>query len=311
MHESLPTDKYVFKDRAWYWLGRECKGGDRETFVPRNNVWATDKKGLFKQDVRVRLRAPSTREVLNLLFAKDSRQVYYIEGVAKAIVDVASFEVLDPGCYPHPDGFMQHFGFACDKVNVYSHHFISGAPKVLRGANRNTFRHLDYGFAADDKSVWYESYRIKKADPGSFMIIDNLYSRDVKNVFYGESLIAGADKQSFEVIARRTAVDAQHVFHCSQPIPGADPNSFGMDADGSFVGRDATHVFIGDKLVHGADPDTFAQIGDSCYYRDKLTVYHMHEPVAGVDTASFEVIGHMSLAKDKHWEYSAGKRVAK
>jgi hypothetical protein len=311
MNSVLPTNEYEFKDGIWYWHGRICKGADNQSFVPHNNVWATDKKGLFKQDTRVRLRDPATCEVLNLLFAKDSQQVYYIDGIAKGVANVASFEVLDSGCYTTLDGFVRRFGFARDSMNVYSHDFFSGAPKVLKGADRNTFRRLDYGYAADENSVWNDAYRIKKADPKSFVVIDDAYSQDLRHVYCGDSLIVGADKDTFEIIGFRVAVDAQHVFYGVHVIPGADPNSFGMDPDNSLVGRDATHVFIGEKPVPGADPDTFDRIGDSCYYRDRYTIYHMHEPVAGVDAASFEVIGHMSRGKDKYREYHAGKPVEK
>jgi hypothetical protein len=310
MSDALPTDEYTHLSGSWHWHGKECRGADDASFVPHNNVWATDKKGLFKQDARVRVKDPASCQVLNLLFAKDIQQVYYIMGTAKAIEDVATFEVLDSGRYLYPDEGERRFGFARDKKNVYCHDFFSGAPKILKGANRDTFRRLDYGFATDDKYVWREFSRIPKAEPKTFTVIDDLYSKDSRHVFYDASSLEAADSKSFEVIARTTAIDATHVYFQRHLLQGADPNTFGLDPPPSFVGRDATRVFWGSQLVEGAGPDTFEQIGDSAYYRDKHTIYYFYEPIEGVDVASFELVDNAgSRARDKHREYRDGEPI--
>lgn len=310
MSDALPTDLYSHLTGCWRWNGKECKGADDASFVPHNNVWAMDKKGLFKQDTRVRVNERASCQVLNLLFAKDNQQVYYIMGIAKAIEDVASFEVLDPGRYLDPDGGERRFGFARDKKNVYCHDFFSGAPKVLKGANRNRFRPLEYGYGKDDKYVWRETSRIPKADPETFTIIDDLYSKDYRHVFYDATALEDADPNSFEVIARTTGIDARHVYFQRHLLQGADPNTFGMDPHPSFVGRDAIRVFWGLHLVEGADPDTFERIGRSSYYRDKHAIYYRHMPIAGADVASFELLHNAgSRARDKHREYDDGKPI--
>src|SRR6266566_3314362 len=178
--QNLDTSDYKRKSDGWYWLDKQCKDADVGTFTPKKNIWATDSEGLFKQDARVRVADPQSVRVLNLLFAKDDQQVYYIMGVAKDIVDVSTFSVLDAGQYVREDGTERRFGFARDRQNIYAHDFFSGKPKVVKGASPITFSRLKYGFAKDDKQVWIESQRIKRADPLSFEVINNLYSKDQK-----------------------------------------------------------------------------------------------------------------------------------
>src|SRR5688572_12056866 len=107
---DLPTDEYQRVNGKWHWHGKKCKGADDATFTPCNNVWATDSKGVFKQECRLRAADPLGCRPLNLLFAKDSTNVYYIEGTAKAVVDVPGFQVLDSGQYLQVYGFEKRFG---------------------------------------------------------------------------------------------------------------------------------------------------------------------------------------------------------
>jgi hypothetical protein len=311
-NDDLPTDDYSHLTGCWCWQGRECRGADDATFVPRNNLWATDKKGLFKQDTRVRVKDPAACRVLNLLFATDGQQVYYVMGVAKAVEDVATFGVLDCGQYLYEDGGARRYGYARDSKHGYGHDFFSGAPKALKGADVATFSRLGYGYAKDASCVWRDGDRIKKADSASFAPIDDLYSKDAKHVFYGDTPLEGADPATFRVIARTTGVDARHVYFQRTLLPGANPPTFGMDDDTSWVGRDDNLVFYGPQQVMNADPATFTQIGDSRYYRDKHAIYYLSEQVPDADLATFEVVGNSwSRARDKHREYEEGKPVTK
>jgi DKNYY family len=245
----MDTSDYKRKSDGWYWLDRPCKGADVATFSPKNNVWATDSKGLFKQNVRVKVADPNSIRVLNLLFATDDQQVYYIMGVAKDIVDVATFDVLDAGQYVRENGAERRFGFGRDSQNVYAHDFFSGKPKVLKGASPATFARLIYGFAKDDKQVWVESQRIKRADPVSFEPINSLYSRDQKHAYYCESALPEADPSTFGVIGDVTAIDRSHVYFMRDVIAGADPDTYRIDPDEPRNGRDALSEYSWGKVV--------------------------------------------------------------
>jgi hypothetical protein len=280
MNDGLPTDEYSNLTGSWEWHGYECKGADEATFVPRNNLWATDKKGLFKQNTRVRVKDPSSCQVLNLLFAKDGEQVYYIMGISKAVEDVESFEVLDCGQYFTADGTQRLYSYARDCRNVYCHEYSSGAPKVLKGADLGTFTRLEYGFAKDYKHVWVTGNRIKMANPATFTVIDDLYSKDDKHAFYDETVLDDANPQSFRPVARTMAVDSNCVY------------------------------FQRNRIV-GADAQSFQPLGDSWYSRDKHAVYYMNEPVQGADPDTFEVEAHTwGRARDKDHQYERGKAIA-
>lgn len=309
MNDGLPTDAYSHLTGEWQWNGRECKGADDKSFVPRNNIWATDKKGLFKHDTRVRVKDPASCQVLNLLFAKDNDQVYYIEGTAQAVEDVATFEVLDSGQYLAGEGYERRFGYARDSKNIYCHDFFAGKPKVLKGADLATFRRLDYGYAKDDKYVWTNGYRIKKADPESFASINCLYSKDNRHVFYDETPLQDADPGTFWIVAKTTGADASHVYFQRELLEGADPNSFQVDENNSWTGRDAVRVFHGSRLVPGADPRSFTRIGDSYYYRDNRTVYYILGEVTVIEHAdpqTFEALDSAHRGADKHQIYNKG-----
>lgn len=311
-NDELPTDEYSHLTGTWCWHGRECRGADDATFVPRNNMWATDKKGLFKQDSRVRVKDPAACRVLNFLFATDGQQVYYVMGVAKAIEDVATFEVLDCGQYATDDGSRRSYGYARDSKNIYGHDYFSGAPKALKGADLATFSRLNFGYAKDATCVWTDGSKIAKADPATFTVIDDLYSKDAKRVYYYCTPLENADPATFRVIARTTAIDTGHVYFQRTLLPGANPATFGMDDDDDWIGRDDHLVFYGPQQVMNADPATFAQIGDSRYYRDKQAIYYMSERVPDADLATFEVVGNSwGRARDKYREYDDGKPVIK
>lgn len=308
-HTDGPKYKFDHAIGKWRHGFDICKGADNNTFEPQNEFWATDCKGGFKGSTRVRCKDAQSFRVLNVLYAKDAFQVYFIEGIAKAVVDVDTFEVLDSGKYNKDNGtnFPSFFGFARDRFNVYVHHFFSGKPKILRGANRNTITILDYGFAKDDRYVWREMWRLKKADPQTFEVINHLYSKDQKRAFYCESPLPKSDPKSFELIDKWTAVDDQHVYMQRELIQGADSKTYAVDSSNPYNGRDASKIFVHGNCVEGADLETFSEIG-TLYYRDKNTIYYSHKPIPGVDADSFEMIqGHIGAARDRYRKYQDGK----
>jgi hypothetical protein len=186
---------------------------------------------------------------LNLLYAKDDVQVYYIMGVAKDISDVASFDVLDPGMYLGTDGHDRRFGFARDFRNVYAHDFFSGKPKILTRADRDTFTRLEYGFAKDSEHVWIESQRINRCDPATFLPISHLYSKDKDRAYYLEAELKGADPNAFRLIGEFTATDGHSVWLQRDLIVGADAQTYRADPDNPYAGRDAVRAYEHGKPI--------------------------------------------------------------
>jgi hypothetical protein len=217
---------YNYTMRGWYWGEYECKGADSGTFTPHNSQWATDKKGLFNGRRRARVKDPSTIQILNHLFAKDSQQVYYIMGTAKAVVDPASFEVLHEPTLPGVEPVESSCGWARDKINVYFTYRMSGAPKILRKADRNTFQVVGPRHAKDHKYVWATDRIMKGADPATFELINDIYSKDTRCVYYDEAPLPGSDPHTFRVIGPSTGVDKASVYVFRKRLESADPLTY-------------------------------------------------------------------------------------
>jgi len=221
--------QYNYSMRAWYWGAYACKGADSASFTPHNTQWATDDKGLFNGHKRVRVKDLSTLQVLNHLFAKDSQQVYYIMGTAKAVIDPASFEVLPEPVVAGIEPGEPASGYARDNFNIYFTYRMSGAPKILRKADRNTFQVVGPGRGKDSQRVWADDNIIPSADPATFELINELFSKDARCVYYYETPLHGADPSSFRVIRPDTGVDKANVYVGRDRIEGADPRTFRCD----------------------------------------------------------------------------------
>lgn len=271
---------YDYRLRGWYWGDYEIKGHDSLTFTPHNSQWATDKNGLFNQSKRVRVKDPASIQVLNHHFAKDSQQVYYIMGVAKAVLDVASFEVLPE---PEHEGESRQC-YARDRFSVYYADLMSGTPKVLKKADRNTFHIIGDGRGKDQQHVWYGDSLMKGAAPSTFEIIDHLYAKDGRRVYYAEAQLADSDPITFRIIGHATGADKSNVYHFRERILGADPATF--EVLDSHYGKDANNVYFGASQLPHADPATFRVIGWSTGV-DKSHVFLSANIVEGADPLTY------------------------
>jgi len=191
-----------------------------------NTQWATDSKGLFKGNTRVRVKDASTVQVLSHLFAKDSECVYYVMGVAKAVVDPESFEAMPDRVRPRAGEYEGACGYARDKFHVYFAYRMSGSPKILRKADRDTFQVLGKGRARDHQYVWAQDTLIKGADPATFELIDDVYSKDARRVYYDGAPLPGADPRAFRVIGKSTGADQSSVYRLREKLVGADPATY-------------------------------------------------------------------------------------
>ena len=181
--------------------------GDLATLELLNHLWARDKKSVYCAGSRIKADRKTFR-VLNAIFAKDKDSVYFIEGPAKYI-DASSFEVLDEGMYS-TSGYLNevtYHGYGRDKSNVYFQDMMSGKPRLVRGADRDTFRHVQFSYGVDASYVYREEKRLPKADPKSFQVLTELFSRDKRRVYYGNRPIVDADPETFSffrALTRRT-----------------------------------------------------------------------------------------------------------
>ena len=112
----------------------------------------------------------STFEALNLHYARDSKQAYYITGKTIRSKSPGAFEIVPELRLNYHDGTRDplHDGsvIARDREAVYFY----GAR--LKGATPEHFRALGHGYATDGTTVWFldEKKVITGADVGSFIV---------------------------------------------------------------------------------------------------------------------------------------------
>jgi hypothetical protein len=251
-------------------------------------------------------------QILNALFAKDAKMVYYRCGkFPKA--DPASFRVLDPGFYREPVEYsldypqshgMPHFqGYARDDRDIYHYVLTIGKPSAIRGADLDTFTILRFGYAQDRNHVYHERLRVKGAKPGDFRQINPYYSTGGKAVYYLSEVLEGADPGSFQVLRNGLALDASRVYLQGKPIEGADPETY--EAIGwSTIGKDRHRVYAHWWPIERADRDTFVAVGGS-YQKDKDRVYYQGKPIPKADPKSIRFLGD-SRAEDDHRQFNGG-----
>ena len=209
----LDWNWYSNGKRVYYNLTREIKKANGRTFEPLNHVWAKDDAHIFQRDKLLRTADRQTFHVLNELYAKDVNSVFYTEGQIKD-ADAETFSAFDAD----DEGGLR--SYAKDKNNVYHRVFTIGKPVVVRKADPNSFRAVGRGYGIDAKSVFYESTRLKGADPATWSLLPGgHYSRDKTSVYSGPQLVPGADRDSFEVLpGLYFARDRQHYFRHNEKI---------------------------------------------------------------------------------------------
>jgi len=235
-HES-----YWKRDGKVYFCDSTVKGADFETFRPLSGVWAVDKKYVYEVGCKLRRADLTSFLVLNEVYARDNAHVFYLGGIVSD-VHVESFEVLDAGEFESEWGYMCYHSYARDKDHIYFQIQTIGKPRIVRGADRNSFRVIHYSYARDDRQIYFEGYHLPGTDPGTFDILGRHHARDAKQVLYGHAVIPGADPSTFEVVDEREgrARDVNHEYLHGQV---ASSNTSGRDLVGAREERRFQRLF--------------------------------------------------------------------
>lgn len=154
-------------------------------------------------------------------YAVDSRQGFY-EGVAFAVANPVSFEVLDSGfARDRAQGYYQRQAIpgsqgasfqvlganaARDAAQVFyaeMDYAQEGGPAPvvtsIRGADPATFQGLEYGYGRDGARAYHKA-RALPGEAASFQALDFGYAKTVEAVFYNGETIVGADPASFAIL---------------------------------------------------------------------------------------------------------------
>lgn len=140
----------------------------------------------------------STFKVLNYLYARDAKRVYYSFGKIEN-ADTPSFQALDSGTLFCGTGkFLQNFaGYARDKNNIFHYAYTVGKPSIVQIADSHTFCSINGRFGRDEKTVFVDHRRIKYAQVKSWTLLQGYYSCDDDFCFYDNKRIVGVDRNSF------------------------------------------------------------------------------------------------------------------
>ncbi len=171
-----------------------------------NHLWSRDDKHIYCRNSRVMKADISTFKVLNAIFAKDVNYVFYIEGIAHDI-DAPTFIPLDVGKIERTDSLYidesrrwSYKGYGRDQDHVYFHDMMSGKPRVVKGADKDSFEVLDFNYARDKEHVYYYGIKVKEANNANFEMLNAFFSKDDNHVFYGGRVVPKVDPENFELI---------------------------------------------------------------------------------------------------------------
>lgn len=146
------------------------------------------------------------------------------------------------------------------------------------------------GYVVTDKHVYFNGYKIKKADPSTFHYYDELsgYSKDASHVFYNTKVVEGVHAPSFGSLEENYWKDDRLAYGRWGVIKGAEGKSFKYLGTG--YAKDANHVYFGHDVVSGADTQTFVAL-EGFIGKDAQNVYVMSYAANNIkDVNAFELV---------------------
>lgn len=286
------VDDYFFKDKdrvhfyETYRVSQDYFTSKRKRYLPLENA------------------DPASFVVLGEGYAKDNSTAWYLDRAFK-VEDLESLTVLN-----------HHF--IKDNKTAYLDR------KTIGGSDGKTFEVISDHYAKDFKKYYYctpfdGQYEIKPipCHYESFVVVDYQYAKDKSSVFYEGRKLSGAESSTFELISYGYAKDRQHVFFRNVIVDKADPSTFTAFTENensmgeTVYAKDKQSIFINDKRFPEADIATF-KILDEKYTIDKNGVYFRMKKVKNADLLSFKVFPHFigdADAEDKNHRYGEGKVV--
>ena len=224
---------------------------EKETFEVLNNVYSKDSKQVYFYSRPISADT-QTFKILDSLFAKDKNGIWYNGRLAK-IKHLESFEIITN------DIESREFHFCKDQFNVYS----NITSKIRFGGYTSLLTELN------------------NSDPNTFQEISDVWSKDGDNVYWLGKIYKKADAETFEKISERPFTEFDYA-------------------------RDKNHVYIanGITLKKGLDGASF-EILNKFWAKDNFVVYFLPSQriMKSIDAKTFRIIDDNSKAEDKDYFY--------
>ena len=256
-------------------------------------------------------------------FIKDKNNIYYFsDGKLEKInlkIDVNNLEYLD-------DGNSTFSNYLIDGKNVYFVDNEHGKIRIVKNADRNTFKVVNGNYGVDRENVYYDGEKLDSVGIEGLKIFDDNYLKDNKNVYEiyttdDEKIKIRAiknlniDVASFEDIFKEAFYkDKNSVYYVDmtedkqelKKLEGADADTFEL----GIFSKDKNSVFIDKQRLEGVSPKGFEILdNDLNFIKDYKNVFYLDraedgitfiprvQNTEGVDVATLESVGK-SFFKD-------------
>ena len=180
--ENFRFEGSLRKDSKFvYHLRDTIHGADPSTYkaITGRRGLGVDKDHVFCNNKLMPNSNPRTFRLVGISYWKDKTGVY--DGRCNKL-DIDQRTVIT---------LKKQTNFLKDKDHIYVD------AKIIKEADRASFRVLSSSFAKDKKSIFYKDRVLHGADSRTFKVIDSYYSKDKNNVYYLDKVVKGADVETF------------------------------------------------------------------------------------------------------------------
>ena len=101
--------------------------------------------------------------------------------------------------------------------------------RIVENADKESFKTIaseEYLYGKDRFNVYYNNEHIPGADPNTFKPLDKGYALDAKRAYYFSDSIANSNPKQFEIIDREFSKNSQNVFYKTKPLNVCSVNDF-------------------------------------------------------------------------------------
>ena len=185
---------------------------DANTMEVMNGEFIKDKDKVYRQGRLLKEIIPDDFRSFNRIYIGNHQIIYTTYDDAK-IEHPETFEALDDGDFNFSNTYRESYG----RDEEFAYFFTEAtetakAVRIKACHNPKAFEVLKNGYAKDDKNVYWEGVKLKKANPDTFVVLDFGYGKDNKYVYIGDRLINEADSATFKVMSEDCAVDCRNYY---------------------------------------------------------------------------------------------------
>ena len=290
--------------------------------------------------IKSEIDVKSADKVLELNdFVKDKNNLYYFSnGKIEKInlnIDVKSLVFFN-------NNSSSYSSYIKDRNNVYFVDNKNGKVKIVKNADKNTFKVVEKNYGMDSKNVYYNGEKLDSVGIEGLKIFDDNYLKDNKNVYEiyttddGKTKIRtiknlNIDVASFENILKEAFYkDKNSVYYVDmtedkqelKKLEGADADTF----EPGIFSKDKNSVYVEKQRLEGVNPKGFEILdSDLNFIKDYKNVFYLDraddgitfiprvQNIEGVDVATLEFAGgyYSKYYKDKNNVYFMDNRDGK